>query len=119
MSFKSVLEDIAERQEGILAAVVIADDGIIVERQVVEEGYDVELASVEYVGSCRDIRKAMESIESGALQEVTVVAEKTAMVMRSISPGYFLLVIQRPESSLGKCRYLLKKASYELAPEFM
>ncbi len=119
MSFKQVLEKMSNRLEGVLGAVVIGEDGIIVERHVVDSGFDAELASVEYVGGCRDIKRASESLESGEVEEVDIVTEKTRMLLRSISPGYFIILMLASGASIGKGRYELKKASYELAPEFL
>jgi predicted regulator of Ras-like GTPase activity (Roadblock/LC7/MglB family) len=119
VSFKSVLEKMVRRLGGVLGAVVIGEDGIIVERHVVDPNFDTELAGVEYVGSCKDIRRATESLESGEVQEVAVVTEKTRMVLRSISPGYYIILVMSPEGSLGRGRFELKKASYDLAPEFL
>ena len=119
MSFKEVLEKMGSRLDGVLGAVVIGDDGIIVERHVADPAFDAELAGVEYVGSCKDIRRATESLESGEVEEVSVVTEKTRILLRNISPGYYLILIMGPGGSLGKGRYELMKASYELAPEFL
>jgi len=119
MSFKGVLERVSRRLDGVLGAVVIGEDGIIVERHAVDPGFDTELAGVEYVGSCKDIRRATESLESGEVQEVAVVTEKTRMVLRNISPGYYIIIVMGPGGSLGRGRFELKKASYDLASEFL
>ncbi len=119
MSFKQVLEKMSHRLEDVLGAVVIGDDGIIVERYVVEDQFDAELTSVEYVGGCRDIKRASESLESGEVEEVDIITEKMRMLLRSISPGYFIILMMGPGGSIGRGRYELKKASYELAPEFL
>ena len=118
MSFKEVLDRIGSL-EGVLGAVVIGEDGIIVERNSVDPDFDTELASVEYVGSCRDIHRAMESLETGEVEEVTVVTDRNKLLLRTISPGYFLALFLGADASLGKGRFLLKKASYDLAPEFL
>ena len=118
MSFREVLDGMGSL-EGVLGAVVIGEDGIIVERNSVDSDFDTELVSVEYVGSCRDIRRAMESLETGEVEEVTVVTEKNTLLLRTVSPGYFLALFLAAGASLGKGRFVLKKASYELAPEFL
>jgi len=105
--------------DGTLGAVVIGEDGIIVERHVADEGFDAELASVEYVGGCRDVRRAVEALEAGDLEEISVVTEKNKMLLRSVSPGYYLVLVMGVGGSIGRGRYELKKASYELAPEFL
>ena len=119
MSFKSVLADVGRRIEGVLGVAVIGDDGIIVERCATDPDFDSELASLEYVASCRELKRASESLDSGALEEVTIVTEKTAALLRTISPGYFIILLMRPGQSLGRGRYEIKRASYELAPEFL
>jgi predicted regulator of Ras-like GTPase activity (Roadblock/LC7/MglB family) len=119
VSFKSVLEDIGRRLEGVLGVAVIGDDGIIVDRYAADPDFDSELASVEYVASCRELKRAGDSIESGALEEVTIASEKTTVLLRIISPGYFIILLMRPGQSLGRGRYEIKRASYQLAPEFL
>lgn len=119
MSFKSVLEQVGRRLDGVLGAVVIGEDGIIVERYIADPGFDTELASVEYVGGCKEIRRATESLESGDVEELAVVTEKNRMLLRNLSPGYFIILMMGPGGSLGKGRYELKKAAYELAAEFL
>ena len=119
MSFKSVLEGIGHRLEGVLGVAVVGDDGIIVDRVATDPDFDSELATVEYVASCRDLKRASESVDAGALQEVSIVSEKSTALLRTISPGYFLILLLKPGQSLGRSRYEMKKASYELAPEFL
>ena len=119
MSFNSVLEGIGRRIEGVLGVAVIGDDGIIVDRCATDPEFDSELASLEYVASCKDLKRASDSIEAGALEEVTVVSERATVLLRTISPGYFIILLMRPGQSLGRGRYEIKRASYELAPEFL
>jgi predicted regulator of Ras-like GTPase activity (Roadblock/LC7/MglB family) len=44
MNFREELERICTRVEGALGAVILAEDGIIVERHVVDPAIDLELA---------------------------------------------------------------------------
>jgi predicted regulator of Ras-like GTPase activity (Roadblock/LC7/MglB family) len=71
------------------------------------------------VAGCRDLKRASESLEAGALEEVSIVSEKTIALLRTVSPGYFIILLMRPGQSLGRGRYEIKRASYELAPEFL
>ena len=119
MSFSDVLEKIGERLEGVQGSVVIGDDGIVVERHVVDPEFDSELASVEVVGGCRDLKRAMERVEAGEVEEIALVTERSKVLIRTLSPGYYLVLLLTPESSLGRSRYELKKAAYALAPEFV
>ena len=70
MSFKSVLEGIGSRIEGVLGVAVVGDDGIIVDRCATDPDFYSELATVEYVASCRELTRASESLDAGALDMV-------------------------------------------------
>ena len=69
--------------------------------------------------SFKSVLEKMGRLESGEVEELTVVTEKNSMLLRNVSPGYFIILMMGPGGSLGKGRYELKKASYELAPEFL
>jgi len=118
MSFRESLEGICSRVEGALGAVVVAEDGIIVERHAVNETLDLELACVEIAGAAREVKKATESVEAGELEELLVANERWLTLLRRAGPGYWLLLLMTPEGLLGRGRYELRRAAHELAAEF-
>lgn len=118
MNFGEVLERICTRVEGAIGAVIIAEDGIIVERHVADPDLDLELACVEFVGGAREMRRATAAVEAGELQEMIVTNTARVAVLRLIGPGYYLLLLLQPAALVGRGRYELRRAAHELAGEF-
>lgn len=118
MNFGEVLERVCRRVEGAFGAVIIAADGIVVERHLVKPEIDLELASVEFAAGSQDLKRATADLQAGDLDEILVVNRKSATLMRSIGPGYYLMLIMDPAGVLGRGRFELKRAAYELAHEF-
>lgn len=118
MNFREVLQGICARVEGALGAVIIAEDGIVVERYAHDPALDLELASVEFVGAAREIKRATEAVEAGDLEEMIVTNSGRLTVLRRVAREYYLMVVMRPSGLLGRGRYELRKAAHELAAEF-
>jgi predicted regulator of Ras-like GTPase activity (Roadblock/LC7/MglB family) len=118
MNFREVLERICNRVEGALGALIIAEDGIVVERHAASPAIDLDLAAVEFVGAGREIKRATESVDAGELEEMIVTNRARVTVLRLIGPGYYLLLVMDPGGLLGRARYELRRAAIELADEF-
>jgi predicted regulator of Ras-like GTPase activity (Roadblock/LC7/MglB family) len=118
MNFREELEKIGARVPGALGVVIIAEDGIVVERHAVDPGLDLELASVEFAGAAREMRRASLAVEAGELEEMLVACRGRLAVLRSIGPGYYLLLFLAPTSLIGRGRYELRRAAHALANEF-
>ena len=119
MNFRETLERICGRVEGSLGAVIIAEDGIVVERHVADPSLDLELASVELVGAAREIRRATAAVDAGELEELLVSNAGRLALLRLIGPGYYLLLHLAPTALVGRGRYELRRAAHELASEFV
>lgn len=119
MTFRERLGAICARVEGSLGAVIIAEDGIVVERFAADPSLDLELASVEIMGAAREIHRATTAIDAGELEELIVTNAKRLAVLRFIGPGYYLLLHLAPTALVGRGRYELRRAGHELASEFV
>ncbi len=118
MNFQQELEGICARVEGALGAVILAEDGIIVERHVVDPGIDLELASAEFAGAAREMRRGTMAVEAGELDEILVTSRARLSLLRLIGPGYYLLLFLAPGALIGRGRYELRRAAHALANEF-
>jgi predicted regulator of Ras-like GTPase activity (Roadblock/LC7/MglB family) len=118
MNFREELEKVCARVEGALGAVIVAEDGIVVERHAVDPGLDLELASVEFAGAAREMRRASLAAEAGELDEMLVGSRGRLAALRSIGPGYYLLLFMAPTALIGRGRYELRRAALVLASEF-
>lgn len=118
MNFRKVLERVCERVEGAFGAVIIAEDGIVVERHLVKPDIDLELAGAELAAGSQEIKRATADFQAGDLDEILIVNRKSATLLRRIGPGYYLLLIMDAAGVLGRARFELRRAALELAPEF-
>ena len=119
MNFREELERICTRAKGALGALIIAEDGIVVERHLVDPAVDLELASVEFVGAAREMRRATTEVEAGELDEILVTSRARLTLLRFIGPGYYLLLFLAPDALVGRGRYELRRAAHALANEFV
>jgi predicted regulator of Ras-like GTPase activity (Roadblock/LC7/MglB family) len=118
MNFREELERICTRVKGALGALIIAEDGIVVERHLVDPAVDLELASVELVGAAREMRRATTEVEAGELDEMFVANRGRLALLRHIGPGYYLLLFMAPTALAGRGRYELRRAAHAMASEF-
>lgn len=118
MNFREELENICTRVGGALGAVILAEDGIIVERHALDPAIDLELASAEFAGAAREMRRGTMAVDAGELEEILVTSRERLALLRLIGPGYYLLLFMAPTSLVGRGRYELRRAAYALAGEF-
>ena len=61
--------------------------------------------------------KAAESLQVGPCEELSVKAERLFLVVRMLTPHYFIAVALTPEGNFGKCRYLVRMAKPQLTAQ--
>ena len=118
MNFRDELQRICARVEGAIGAVILAEDGIIVERHTVDNELDLELASAEFAGAAREMRRGTMAVDAGELDEILVTSRDRLTLLRLIGPGYYLLLFMAPGALVGRGRYELRRAAHALAHEF-
>ena len=118
--FKELLQDVIERTEGSVGALIMGTDGIAVEKVLDEEGKDANLdvAAAEFTSLVRNAQRAGHDIGLGGLREMVVGLESATILMRILSRDYFVVLALSPEGNLGRGRYELRKAELKLAKEF-
>ncbi|MBC7961681.1 MAG: roadblock/LC7 domain-containing protein [Steroidobacteraceae bacterium] len=118
MSLRDTLNTIVSSVDGALAAVIMAYDGIPIDEVAVEQAeFDLQLLSVEYASVLKEIKRAVEVIKAGNLEEVSIATTQTRVVVRVLNDDLFAALIMKHDGNFGKGRYLLKLNSYELARE--
>lgn len=118
MPLKDTLNAIVSSVDGALAALVMAYDGIPIEEIAVEQAeFDLQLLSVEYASVLKEIKRAVEVIKAGELEEVSIATAQTWVVVRVLNDDLFAALIMKRDGNFGKGRYLLKLKSYGLARE--
>ena len=118
--FKDILEEVIERTEGSLGALIMGTDGIAVEKVLGEAGIDANLdvAAAEFTSIVRGAQRAGSDTGLGGVKELIVSLDSAVFVMRLLSKDYFVVLALDPVCNLGRGRYELRKAELKLAKEF-
>ena len=116
--FQDALKKIVDGVDGGIAGLVMGFDGIPLEQHA-REGHSIDITTVgmEFSFILTQVKRAAEILQLGDAREVTVKAEKLTVVMRLISPEYFLALAMLPEGNFGKARSLLRVAAPKMQSE--
>lgn len=118
MSLREALNTIVQSVDGSLAAIIMAYDGIPIDEVTIEQSeFDMQLLSVEYATVLKEIKRAIDVIKMGDLEEVSISTTRTCVVVRVLNDDLFSALILNRDGNVGKGRYLLKLKSYEMLRE--
>jgi len=118
MSLRDTMTRIAESAEGGLAVIIMALDGIPIDEIVVKRSeLDLQQLTVEYSMILKDIRRVVEVLKVGEVEEVTVTTGHLKVLLRVLSEELFAVLIMARDGNFGKGRYLLRLHSGDLARE--
>lgn len=118
MSLRESLAGIMNNVDGALAAIIMAYDGIPIDEVAVEQSeFDMQLLSVEYATVLKEIKRAIDVIKMGSLEEVSIATSRTCVVVRVLNDELFIALIMNRDGNIGKGRYLLKLKSFEVLRE--
>ncbi|OGT98426.1 MAG: GTPase [Geobacteraceae bacterium GWB2_52_12] len=118
MSLRESLKTIIQSVDGSLAAIIMAYDGIPIDEVTVEQSeFDMQLLSVEYATVLKEIKRAVDVIKMGDLEEVSISTSRTCVVVRILNDDLFTALIMSRDGNIGKGRYLLKLKSFEMLRE--
>ena len=116
--FREKLKDMVAGTEGGVAGLLMGFDGISVDSYAVPEGsIDIQTVGMEFSFILTQVRKAAESLDVGAVQEVAIRTGHLTILIRVLSPEYFLALAIRPDGNFGKGRFLLRMAAPKLQAE--
>ena len=120
MSFSDTLGGLAKRIEGAVAAIILGIDGIPIERYTttLEPGLDIEMIATELTTLLRRGMHTATDTALGDLREMVIVTERLTILLRPITPDYFLMLAVLPGGNVGRARYELRKAQLVLEEEF-
>jgi predicted regulator of Ras-like GTPase activity (Roadblock/LC7/MglB family) len=114
------LEKIVAGIPHAVGAVLMGFDGIAVEHYSVpgsESTFDVESIAMEFSLRFIELRAAAESLELGAITDITLKAEHALVLVRVLSPDYFVAVVMDDPAHFGKGRWVLRTQASALSAE--
>ena len=116
--FKQELKRVVDNVDGGIAAVVMGLDGIPVETYVrAHDKVDINTVAMEFSFILTQARKAADSLQVGACEELTIKAQRLILCLRMLSPQYFVAAAVAPEGNFGKARYMLRLAGPSLTAQ--
>jgi predicted regulator of Ras-like GTPase activity (Roadblock/LC7/MglB family) len=97
-----------------IQAVILAGRDEIVDCLLVDPALDLDTIATEYATLIRIAGRTSEDAGAGSLVEQIVVSEKSIMIARSISPEEHLILLCRTQDQIGRARYELRHAAWEV-----
>lgn len=113
--FSELLQGIVEETGGAVGAVLMGYDGIAIDQFFLpQDEVDLNMLAVEYANVLKEVKKMTEVLDTGLLEEVTIKTENFYVVLRAISPDYFVFLTIGSHGNLGKGRYLIMRDAVKL-----
>ncbi len=112
--FRESIEKLLNGIEGGVSCVLMGFDGIMIDTYSrvgavgVDGTPDIQTLMMEFAHLISQARRTLESVDAGALEEFTLRTEKMTLVVRLLTPEYFLACAILPTGNLGKARYLMR-----------
>ena len=100
----------------VQAVILVGPEGGI-DHMLDDKSLNLETIAGEYATLLHVARSASEDSGSGNLVENIVVSEKSIMIARTISPEHYLILLARSQDQIGRARYELKRAAWEIQPK--
>jgi predicted regulator of Ras-like GTPase activity (Roadblock/LC7/MglB family) len=109
--FRESIEKLLSGIEGAVSCALMGFDGITVDissKEAAAGGPDIQTLSMEFAHLIAQARRTLESVDAGALEEFTLRTDKMTLVVRLLTPEYFLACAILPSGNLGRARYLMR-----------
>lgn len=119
MGLKGSLQEIVEKVGGGVGALIMGYDGIPIEEYILSSDLDVQLMAVEYVNVMKEVKRSLDVLKTGDLEEILISTEQSRIIIRSICEDYFIMLTLNDDGNYGKGRYLLKREIPRLREELM
>jgi predicted regulator of Ras-like GTPase activity (Roadblock/LC7/MglB family) len=111
--FRSIVERLRKNLTNIQAVMLVGRHGLV-DYVTDDRGLNVDPIAEEYATLLRIARSASEDSGAGDLVENVLVSERSVMIARSVSPDHYLILLFHAREQIGRARYELKQAAWEL-----
>ncbi len=110
MTFRETLRHIVGNVEGGIGAVIMGYDGIPIDEFIRDDApFDMQLLAVEYATVLKEVKRTIEVLKTGDMEEMSITTERTRVLIRSLSDEFFVFLLIDRQGNYGKGRYLLKR----------
>lgn len=107
---KRSLRKIVDGVQGSYGATLIGVDGLPIAEYVSQSAIDMGILGAELTMVYKNAIRLTEELRYGPLKELSLVAEKAAVICQAVTDEYYLLLALSPSALLGKGRFQLRRA---------
>lgn len=118
MGFSEILKEMVEGLKGGVAATLMGTDGLPVQQYAGAE-YDIETVGIEYGKVVDEIKTVSTLLNLGTLEEVTVATVGNVILIKMVTPEYYIAYVVSQGANTGRARYLLRKAAAKAKKELL
>jgi predicted regulator of Ras-like GTPase activity (Roadblock/LC7/MglB family) len=116
--FKGFLMDLVQSVDGAVGSVIMGMDGIPIQEFCERPETDLQLMGIEVSSILKEMDRASQSMETGALGEFLMVNEKKSVIVRKINGEYFLVLVLNGKRNVGKGRFKMRVMVPRISKEF-
>ncbi|MCZ6777800.1 MAG: hypothetical protein O7F16_02430 [Acidobacteria bacterium] len=113
----TVLVDLVKGLKDITAVAVVGFDGMVIDQCTSEPDVNLDLISVGHTSLIKQAVTFLRDSNGGEPTELILTTSRQKLVARLVAKEYFLLIILRPEASLGQARHVACRAGSLLEAE--
>lgn len=108
--FRDYLNRIRGRIEDVVALSLVARDGIAVDSVSSDPELDLEALAAEMIAQAREISENHRELEVGDVRQLSVITDRVTLMVSSVTPDYYLLLVLGPGGNFGRARFELRRA---------
>jgi predicted regulator of Ras-like GTPase activity (Roadblock/LC7/MglB family) len=94
--------------------VLVGPEGVV-DHVLDDPALNLETIAGEYATLLRIARRSSLDSGAGNLVENILISENSVMIARRIADDHYLIVLSRSRDQIGRARYELKQAAWEIA----
>ncbi len=118
MTLRETLKGLVDNVDGGVGAVIMGYDGIPIDEHIKGNvSLDVQLLSVEYATLLKEIKKTIDVLRTGEMEEISITTGLSRILVRPVSHDFFIVLVLDKEGNFGKGRYLLKREAPKIGKE--
>jgi predicted regulator of Ras-like GTPase activity (Roadblock/LC7/MglB family) len=117
MSLMAALQAILDGAADAEGVALVGMDGIIVEEIKRSPGLDLHVLAAEYCGLWRDMNRVSGGLSLGTTQECVIANEARTLLLRRVTPDYFLALALSRDGNAGRGRFFLRSNAPQVAKD--
>lgn len=116
--FRDSLRRMVEQTQGGVAGLLMGFDGIAVESFAQDPSkLDIQTVGMEFSYILTQVRKAVDALDAGTVEEVTIRSDRMTILIRVLNKDYFVALAITPSGNSGKGRYMLRVTAPKIQAE--